>query len=527
MGNGMLFSQLSIFNQSQRAQDYGLYLALFLLYVWQLGGTPLFDVDEGAFAEASREMMLSKDWLHTTLQGVDRFDKPILVYWLQTVFLYIFGINEWSVRLPSAICTFITAIYVGHFIGQRTDLKIGWSVSFAISTSLGFLTIGRAATADGLLNMLLAFILLTLWHYVETKERKLLLFSYLWMGLGLLAKGPVAILIPIVTLFIWSVFQDKGKTFCRAAFDPIGWFIVIAVASPWYLYAWNRHGDAFIQGFFIKHNISRFSGAMESHGGNPFYYLTVWPILCLPWSVLILAVLLRIKLLWKNPFHSYCLVWSIFVFVFFSFSGTKLPHYMLYGTIPMILLMMIILPTLSEKWYKWILSTQIFVCVFFIALPWIVIYQSHLIRHILYKRLVESAAAPVNVTYSLLFTLTVILCLMFRGGFSKITRLMIPAYLISLVFVGFVVPWWASTLQGPVRDLANISLGIHGKIVQYGLNQPSFSFYRKEITNHDKPLAGDWIFLPEHRMHEFNYLSNNGNFLINGFALIQLPPESK
>ena len=75
--------------------------ALVLMWVVGLGHAPLFDVDEGAFAEASREMLTSGDWGHTTLNGADRFDKPIFIYWFQASSMALFGVNEWAVRLPS------------------------------------------------------------------------------------------------------------------------------------------------------------------------------------------------------------------------------------------------------------------------------------------------------------------------------------------------------------------------------------------------------------------------------------------
>src|SRR4051794_41411660 len=78
-------------------------LALALPLLWQLGGVPLFDVDEGAFSEATREMLASGDWGHTTLNGAARFDKPIGVYWLQAASVHAFGLNEFALRLPSAL----------------------------------------------------------------------------------------------------------------------------------------------------------------------------------------------------------------------------------------------------------------------------------------------------------------------------------------------------------------------------------------------------------------------------------------
>ena len=89
---------------------FGLAAMLLALLLVGLGRAPLFDVDEGAFSEATREILSSADWGHTTLHGADRFDKPIGVYWLQAASASVFGLNEWAVRLPSALAKPVEAI---------------------------------------------------------------------------------------------------------------------------------------------------------------------------------------------------------------------------------------------------------------------------------------------------------------------------------------------------------------------------------------------------------------------------------
>lgn len=196
-------------------------LAIAGLYLFGLNEPPLFDVDEGAFAEASREMLASADWWNTTLNGLDRFDKPIGVYWLQALSLAIWGPHEFAVRLPSAL--------------------------------------------------------------------------------------------------------------------TVGWALLLVTVAPWYVYALNRHGMAFVDGFFLKHNVERFTGTLEGHGGSLLNYLLVLPLLLLPWSPLIWKVLRTVKSHWADPLQRYLTIWFAFVWTFFSLSGTKLPHYMLYGVAPLVI----------------------------------------------------------------------------------------------------------------------------------------------------------------------------------------------
>ena len=105
-----------------RSAWLALALLLGLLSLWGLGAWPLFDVDEGAFSEATREMLASGDWGHTTLNGTDRFDKPIGVYWLQALAVAVLGVNEFAVRLPSALATWGASLAMAAFVAPR----LGW-----------------------------------------------------------------------------------------------------------------------------------------------------------------------------------------------------------------------------------------------------------------------------------------------------------------------------------------------------------------------------------------------------------------
>ena len=103
-----------------RPQVALLVAAALLLVPW-LGLTPLFDVDEGAFGEATREMLASGDWLSTTLNGAPRFDKPILIYWLQAASAAVFGLGEFALRLPSALAALAWIAAIGRFASERLD----------------------------------------------------------------------------------------------------------------------------------------------------------------------------------------------------------------------------------------------------------------------------------------------------------------------------------------------------------------------------------------------------------------------
>jgi 4-amino-4-deoxy-L-arabinose transferase-like glycosyltransferase len=122
-------------------------IALGGLFLLRLGAAPLFDVDEGAFSEATREMVASVDFGFTTLNGALRFDKPILVYWLQASSVGALGVVEAAFRLPSALCAWLWCLALAGFAWTRAGGRVALAAGTVLATSVGVLVIGRAATA--------------------------------------------------------------------------------------------------------------------------------------------------------------------------------------------------------------------------------------------------------------------------------------------------------------------------------------------------------------------------------------------
>ena len=147
-----------------------------------------------------------------------------------------------------------------------------------------------------------------------------------------LTKGPVAMLIPLAVSFLFCLLRRRFKTWLRLVLDPLGLLLFAAIALPWYALILQREGWAFVQGFFLKHNVSRFSGPLQGHAGSLLYYFPVVLIgTCRSPDCLHRLILRGCAAVWRDDLQCYLLLWFAFVFVFFSLSGTKLPHYILYG----------------------------------------------------------------------------------------------------------------------------------------------------------------------------------------------------
>jgi 4-amino-4-deoxy-L-arabinose transferase-like glycosyltransferase len=471
-----------------------LLLAAALLLLPTLGLYPLFDVDEGAFSEATREILQSGDWLSTTLNGAPRYDKPILIYWLQALSVRALGLNEFALRLPSAVAALAWIFAIVRFAGPRFGAAAGWLAGWVAATSLGLLAMSRAATADALLNALLAATMFDLWRFLEGADRAALRRTYLWMALGVLTKGPVAILIPAAVSLAYCLSCRRWRDWARAAFDPLGWLILVALAGPWYAAQLVLHGREFVDGFLMRHNLDRFQTTLEGHRGSLGYYFLVAPLLLLPWSGLLWRALRRVPDDWRDPLPRYLMLWFAFVFCFFSLSGTKLPHYLLYGMTPVFLaiarrvrddgsatnllgmpcLLLLLLPAAPAAVQWWSGSG---------ADPRAAFYLGQARRAL--------AAAPPS------YYLVTVGCALAALGVAALRawpcgRRAIAASALLAAATGYAfVPWLGELLNGPVKHAAQFAAQLPGEAVQWEFAAPSFSVYRRQITPARPPRPGE------------------------------------
>lgn len=505
-------------------------LLLWVLYAWRLGLAPLFDIDEGAFSEASREMLSSGDWGHTTLNGEDRFDKPILVYWLQAGLMGLAGVDTWVARLPSVACAVATAVATGLWAQQVWGKTHRWPATWIVGCSLGMLAIGRSATADALLNLLLTLAGQQIWLCLNRGNVVHLRWAALWMGLGLLAKGPVAVLVPGAALALWSLSTDRGAWLWRALKDGASWLVVVAVAAPWYGYALWRHGDLFVNGFLFKHNFSRYTGVLEGHGGSLFYYLLVLPLLWLPWSGLLAAVAVHASLFWRNTAARFLCVWVAFVLVFFSLSGTKLPHYALYCAAPLGMLMAHAWLERAHTlgWQRVLWVTLFAQQLLMLALPLLATHFARGMPDLWLRHLFLTAPDLGPLAWAVVgsICLSVVALLPVWGSWRL--RFGVGTFATALLFVGAVVPWWGQTLQGPVQSAGRWARQQAQPLVQTNVHLPSFSFYHQTPTPKRAPQTGEWALvrldrLPHPPAAAHVYFQERGLAVVDSAAITPSP----
>jgi 4-amino-4-deoxy-L-arabinose transferase-like glycosyltransferase len=510
----------------------GLLMTLLLaLWIARLGAAPLFDVDEGAFSEATRELTIGHDWGSTTLNGVDRFDKPILVYWLQAISIKTFGVNEFAARLPSALCAFFWCLALGQFAWRRYGPQVAIAATGILATALGPMMIGRAATADSLLNLLLTLSTLDLWRHLENGEDKPRRRAFAWIGLGLLAKGPVAVLIPGAAAGLWLLTGRDRSRLQRLVGDWKAWALMAGIAAPWYVYAVARHGMAFIDGFLLHHNLERFTGSMEGHAGSLFYYVELLPALMMPWAPLLVPIVWHLRQRWREPLGRFLIGWLGFVLVFFSLSGTKLPHYVLYGFTPLMLLAAQEL-VVVKRGVRVALCATILLCVGLgAASPWVARSLAASTHDGLYQTLLSTApAAPwvwLGVPIGLLVFALVIWVPNVRNYLTEAEGAIFAAMLSTAWLIIAVMPWWGQALQDPIRSLAQrvqiAQLNLQDKqpIVQWKLHQPSFAFYLGQTAVRAEPVNGQWALTRMDRLTQPDLQKYEVIQQVRGYALIR------
>ncbi len=328
-----------------------------IAFFWDLGNISLIDETEPLFAEASRQMYITGDWITPYFNGETRFDKPALIYWCQAIAYMIFGVNEWAVRLPSAIaalCLVALAFYTLYWYQGQTDDLEGvvrpsrrWLTAGlgAIIIALNPETIAwaRVGVSDMLLTGCMASALLCFFlGYAQppaspVKARWYFAF-YVLIGLAILTKGPVGIVLPGFILLLFLLYLGNFWQVVREIHLLRGLLVICAVSVPWYVLVIQRNGWNFINSFFGLHNVERFTEVVNGHSAAWYFYFVVVTVGFAPYSVYLPAAIARLKFwerkLWMTTERSqqlglFAFCWFIGVFSFFTIAVTKLPSYVL------------------------------------------------------------------------------------------------------------------------------------------------------------------------------------------------------
>lgn len=313
-------------------------LVLLLLAIVAWFGTldyrKLIKTDEGRYAEISREMVVSGNWLTPRLNGIKYFEKPPLQYWATAAAFKTFGFHEWTARLWTALTGFLTVLVVWWSGRKLFGESAGLYGAMVLISNLYFVGMGHFNALDMGLTL---FTTLALAGFcfaqrdgATQQEQKLgMLLTWAAMAFAVLSKGLIGIVLPGVTLILYSLFARDWAPWRRLSLIP-GTLIFLAIAAPWFV-AVSMVNPEFPRFFFIQEHFLRYATDEGRREGPVYYFISILLIGMLPW------LLVMLDTLWRTAKERskldrpalILLIWTIFVFIFFSISRSKLPSYIL------------------------------------------------------------------------------------------------------------------------------------------------------------------------------------------------------
>jgi len=310
-------------------------LVLFVLclffFFFLLNVRPLFDPDEGRNAEVAFEMVKNKNYALPTFNGKAHISKPVFFYWMDAFSMKIFGKGECQARLPSAVFSLLLILATYLFIRRISSKELAFYSALILATSLEYIIYARYVIFDATLTFFFSVSLYLFYLYFKEKNKCYLFISYISIGLGCLTKGPVALILPILIFFIFLLFHYNFIKSIKLLYLHLGLPIVFFINLPWYLMVEHAY-PGFSSNFLLHENILRFLTPQYHRTGPIVYYIPVFLAGFFPWSIYFcLCIAKKVKLIWKekDEIQFFSLLWFGIVFVFFSLSHSKLPHYIL------------------------------------------------------------------------------------------------------------------------------------------------------------------------------------------------------
>lgn len=343
------------------------FLTIMITYLFMITRTTLWDRDEPRFTRAAVEMLETGNYLVPTFNGQLWADKPILVYWLMSFSIKIFGNTEFACRFWSALGTAISCLLT-FLIGRRLfTAKEGLWAMVILASSTMMLAAGTAATADGAtLPLILAS--MTVFVYAITSKLRYYhtILIGIFMGLAMLAKGPIGLLpLPVMFITLWFTRKDYPDLIKKSLAVFAALAIAIIIFLAWAIQADKATDGQFFNTFIGKHVINRALKPMEHHGGNFLLFLPYYlPVIIggfFPWAMFLPGAFSALigNRLGLKPCKKILLVWIISIVAIMSLAATKLPHYIIFIWPALALLAAAVIVAvqkglLSEQDMKWL-----------------------------------------------------------------------------------------------------------------------------------------------------------------------------
>ncbi|NDK55677.1 phospholipid carrier-dependent glycosyltransferase [Pontibacter fetidus] len=312
-----------------RGRSYWFILLILLAaLLYNLGGWGVLETSEARYAEISREMLASRDWLHPQLLGIGHYHKPPVTYVISAAGMALLGVNGFGVRFFLQLSFLLQALLVyqlGWLLFRDKGIAIVALVVYV--TMPAVLISARNLTTDSFLT---TFELLAIWAWVKYKYKSKAAWLYLFYSLlavAFLTKGPVGLIFPVLVVLAMANYRSAA-TKHHTMHYIVGFMVFLGLSASWYVYLMLQNPQ-FVDYFLMKHTVERYANPEAFSRSKPWwFYLVLAPLLSLPWSAMLLLNLKKIRALPAKDKRLFIL-WLLVPLVFFSLSGSKLILYIL------------------------------------------------------------------------------------------------------------------------------------------------------------------------------------------------------
>ncbi len=482
-----------------------------IIFILGLGNTGLVDETPPLFAAAARAMSESGDWITPKVNGMFRFDKPPLIYWLMGFFYSLPKSEIWdsygtiSARLPSALGSLFLMLMIGDTLfcwPQKSDRQFLTPIVASLAFALSPLIIiwSRTAVSDALLTGTLGISLLLFWRRMASENNDQCISAWVFLGFAILTKGPVAFVLALLTITSFFFSQKNWKTLLSKINPKRGFLITILISVPWYILELIKEGKPFWDNFFGYHNFQRYTSVVNNHAEPFWFFLYIMILASLPFTpFLYYGIFKAFKDFLKSSkqscnvtdtLYTYSLCWLISVLIFFSLSATKLPSYWL-PAIPAAALLMsnsfISLKNINKNYlYFWIFNILILFglsIAFFFSNIWLGSINDPEMPNLASELISSGIIFKAKLFFSSLTFLGIILLSLKSRNillYLQILLLIGQSYLMSPIR-----KLSDTSRQLPLRNISKLILDIReGRetLAMIGIRKPSLHYYSRQIV---------------------------------------------
>ena len=291
-----------------------------------LNSPPIYILDEARNAQCAKEMEQNNTLVVPTFNGRLRTDKPPLHYFFMIAAYKMMGVSSFSARFFSAIFGLLTvgiiALFANKYIGRQTAIL----TTIILSCSTHFIFEFRLAVPDPYFIFFTVASLLSGFTWLKDDKPSFLYLAAVLTALGVLCKGPVAVVLPAIAFLIFTIYKKNWKGLFSWHLVP-AFLLFLAIALPWYVLVHNATNGQWTRAFFLEHNFSRYSAPKDGHGGFFLLPLFVSLVGLLPFASFVGEAIKKRKIVFGNDAIAFSLLVFAVVVIFFSISATQLPNY--------------------------------------------------------------------------------------------------------------------------------------------------------------------------------------------------------